>query len=112
CFCICLFFRSIHTTRCKRNSYIMSGIFGSFFNGYATTQDNKIGEGNFFVSGLRVVEIFLDLLEFHQNFLKLWRIVHFPMSLWRKAYTRAISSSPLIGNSERRRRSPGSGNQL
>ncbi len=93
----------------------MPGLFRSFLDGCAAAQNDQVSQRElrpFFPIGPGAVELLLDRLQFLEDLRQFGRLVDFPILLWREANARPVRPAALVGAAERRRRGPGSRNQL
>src|SRR5579864_1598080 len=112
---VSLLLRSIRASRKESNLHLVTCPFRSFLDGGAAAQHNQVGERDllpFVPVGLRAVELLLDRLQLLKNLRQCGWLVHFPILLRRETNTRAIRPTPLVGAAERRRRRPGSRDQI
>ncbi len=83
-------FSGIATARGKRYCDVHSAVFGGLFHGGGTTEDNQIGETDFFV------ESAADILEHSQHLLKPLRLVALPVFLRCQANARAVGPAAIV----------------
>ena len=110
-----LLLRGIRAARRERNLHVVPRLFRSFLDGRAAAQNDQVSEGHlrpFVPVGPRTVELLLNRLQLRQDLRQFGRLVHFPILLRSKANARAVRPSALVGAAERRRRCPGSCDQL
>ena len=65
--CVGLLLRGVHASRRERHFHIHPGILRGFFHRGGTAEDDQIGERDFLVARLRVVEVLPDRFELVQH---------------------------------------------
>ena len=81
-FHIGLILRGVGTARREGYLHGISAILRGFFDRCASTQNDHVSQRHFFTTGLRCIEIGLDLFERLENFRQLLGIISRPIFMW------------------------------
>ena len=107
-----LLLRGVRAPRRERDGDVVTGVLRRLLDGRAPTEHDQVGERDLLPTGLRAVEVLLDLLESLQHRGQFAGIVDLPAALWFEADPGAVRPAPLVGTAEARRRRPRGGDQL
>src|ERR1700722_14404984 len=110
-----LLLRSVRASRREGDLHRVPSFFRSFFDRCIAAENDQVRQRDFLTQvavRLRAVERLLDRLQLGQNLAQFGGLIYFPILLWRKANASSVGSAALVGAAERRRRCPGSCDQL